>query len=324
MMPDVTASLSPVYLCCGEEPLLVIESADRIRSAAKAAGFGERIVLTASTPGFYWGQLLEFANERSFFSEKRLIDLRMPSGKPGVEGAKILNQYCNALPEDTILLVVTEALGWQERKAMWFKTLTQVGKLIEQKPPAREALPNWIQTRLAQVGLSTEVAGLQWIADHVEGNLIAAHQEIQKLAVLYPQGRLSLQDIRSALSNSARYTVDQLSDALLSGETKRYWQVLDGLRQEGEQLPLVLWRLAEDCRLVAAIRAAVQSGQSMDAAFKAARVFYERRARCQRWLSGRVPIASVIGQLALTDRQIKGLLPGNPWETLQRLPFLFT
>jgi len=315
-------TLSPVYLCCGDEPLLVLESVDRIRTTAKRAGFDERIILTAATPGFYWEQLLELANTGSFFSEKRIIELRVPNGKPGIEGAKILIRYCQNLPQDVILLVVMGTVGWQERKAAWFKTLTQTGQLIEQKPPDRQSLPGWIQLRMKQSGISAEPAGLQWIADHVEGNLLAAHQEIQKLAILYPAKRLSLDDIQSALSNSARYTVDQLSDALLSGNKQRYWQVLDGLNQEGEPLPLVLWRLAEDCRTVMIVRSFIKRGQSQDNAFKSARIFYERRTRCQRWLMKALPVDSLLCQLAEIDRQIKGLLPGDPWETLRRLPFV--
>lgn len=301
---------------------MVQESADQVRTWAKNAGFEERVVLQAGSSGFDWRMLPDIARETSFFSPRRLIDLRVPSGKPGTEGGKILVQFAKEPLEDTILLLTMGAIPWQERKTAWFKTVSEKGTLLETTPPDRAALPAWLKSRLSMAGLTASQDAVNWMADRVEGNLLAAHQEIQKLAMTASDEILSLEQMQSTLADSARFTAEQLSDALLTGESSRYWRILDGLKETDEPLPLLLWRLAEDCRTLARLKMAVRAGESVESACQSQRLFYDKRAKAKRWLSGPVLPSVVLTNLADIDRQIKGLLSGNPWETLQQLPFL--
>ena len=313
--------LQPVYVVYGDEPLLVIEAADAIRSAARRQGFDEREVLTA-LPGFNWSDLAHAAANMSLFGGRTLLDLRIPTGKPGREGSAALQDYCARPSPDALLLVTLPGLDWSEEKAAWLKALTEAGAAVKLVPPGLNDLPVWIGGRLARQQQRAGNEALRFIAERVEGNLLAAHQEILKLGLLHPAGELSLEQVRDAVLNVARYDLDGLREALLAGDVVRLTRTLDGLRQEGEAPPLVLWALTEEVRALAQIKVALQSGQSVDAAFKEARVWGARQGLLRRALQ-RVEVRASLAALrhaAQIDRLIKGLGGASDvWDEFLRL-----
>lgn len=315
--------LKPVYVLYGDDPLLVIEAADQIRQKAKAAGFDEREVLTALS-GFDWGQLLAAGNSMSLFGGRKLIDLRIPSGKPGREGSQALQAYCRHLSPDNLLLLTLPQLDWKEEKAVWLTSLGESGVIIKLISPPLGELPGWIAARLRRQQQKTSQEALVFMAERVEGNLLAAHQEIQKLALLYPPGELSVAQIRDAVLNVARYRLDDLRTALLSGELGRYARTLEGLRQEGEPLPLVLWAVGEEIRALAALRQTMDDGKTPENQYKTLKIWGQRqtaiRAALNR-LNGPL-LRAAMRQLFEADQSAKGVggdSRTNAWEILLRL-----
>ena len=269
--------LKPVYVVYGDEPLLVIEAADAIRAAARAKGFDEREVLTAMA-GFNWADLQHCAGNMSLFGGRTLIDLRIPTGKPGRDGSSALQDYCARPSPDALLLVTLPGLDWTEEKAVWLKALSEAGVAVKLIPPNLAELPSWLAGRLRRQQQTADSEGLRFIAERVEGNLLAAHQEILKLGLLYPVGALSLQQVKEAVLNVARYDLDGLREAMLAGDVARLTRTLDGLQQEGEAPPLVLWAMTEEIRALAQVKAAQAAGQPLDVAIKVARVWGGRQA----------------------------------------------
>lgn len=312
--------LKPVYVVYGDEPLLVIEAADAIRAAARRQGFDEREVLTALS-GFSWTQLTQAAGNMSLFGGRKLIDLRIPTGKPGRDGSAAIQDYCARPSPDALLLVTLPGLDWKEEKAAWLTALADAGAALKLVPPNLAELPAWIAGRLRRQQQSADPEGLRFIAERVEGNLLAAHQEIQKLGLLHPPGALDLQQIRDAVLNVARYDIDGLREALLVGDVARLTRTLDGLRQEGEAAPLVLWAMTEEVRAVAQIKRGQQEGQPLDVLLRDARVWGPRLAlmkrAVQRVAAGRASAALV--HAAGIDKMIKGAASGDVWNELLRL-----
>ena len=312
--------LKAVYVIYGDEPLLVIEAADAIRAAARRKGFDEREVLTAIA-GFNWNELHLATGNMSLFGGRQLIDLRIPTGKPGREGGKAIQDYCARPSPDALLLVTLPGLDWTEEKATWLKALTEAGVAVKLIPPNLAELPAWIAGRLRRQQQKAGNDALHFIAERVEGNLLAAHQEIQKLALLYPAGELSLQQIQEAVLNVARYDLDGLREALLSGDVARLTRTLDGLQQEGEAPPLVLWAMTEEVRALAQVKAGQKQGQPVDALLKEARVWGARQSLFKRALP-RVKEAAANAALedaARIDRMIKGIGGGDVWTEFLRL-----
>lgn len=312
--------LKPVYVVYGDEPLLVIEAADAIRAAARRQGFDEREVLTALS-GFSWTQLTQAAGNMSLFGGRKLIDLRIPTGKPGRDGSAAIQDYCARPSPDALLLVTLPGLDWKEEKAAWLTALADAGAALKLVPPNLAELPAWIAGRLRRQQQSADPEGLRFIAERVEGNLLAAHQEIQKLGLLHPPGALDLQQIRDAVLNVARYDIDGLREALLVGDVARLTRTLDGLRQEGEAAPLVLWAMTEEVRAVAQIKRGQQEGQPLDVLLRDARVWGPRLAlmkrAVQRVAAGRASAA--LAHAAGIDKMIKGAASGDVWNELLRL-----
>ena len=257
--------LAPLYVVHGDG-LLAIEAADLIRAAARAKGFAEREVLMV-TPSFKWDELFLAAGNLSLFGGDKVIDLRIPSGKPGRDGGEALGRYCAQLPAGIVTLVSLPELDWQAKKAAWFVKLANAGIVVECAAPDVTQLPGWIAARLRRQNQTAPRQALEFIATHVEGNLLAAHQEIQKLALLYPEGEVSLKDIEAAVLNVARYDIDALRDALRNRDVARCARTLDGLKAEGAALPLVLWALANEARQRAA-RAALLHAARIDRMIK--------------------------------------------------------
>ncbi len=312
--------LQPIYLVYGDEPLLVIEAADAIRAAARRHGFDEREVLTAIA-GFNWIDLYHAAGNLSLFGGRTLIDLRVPTGKPGREGSAALQEYCARPSPDSLLLVSMTGVDWREEKAAWMTALASAGVVVKLPPPGLAELPAWLAGRLGRQQQSAAAAGLRFIAERVEGNLLAAHQEILKLGVLYPAGTLSLQQIRDAVLNVARYDLDGLREALLAGDVARLTRTLDGLQQEGEAPPLVLWAITEEVRALAQIKAGLERRQPLEALLRDGRVWGARQALIRRALQR---IDGQRAQAALThaariDRMIKGLCSGDVWNEFRQL-----
>jgi DNA polymerase-3 subunit delta len=276
--------LAPLYVVHGDG-LLAIEAGDAIRAAARARGYSEREVLMV-TPAFRWDELFLAAGNLSLFGGNKLVDLRIPSGKPGRDGGEALGRYLTRLPEGVITLVSLPELDWQAKKAAWFLKLAEAGVAVECNAPPLAQLPDWIAQRLARQKQRAPRPALDFIAAHVEGNLLAAHQEIQKLALLYPEGELSLADVEGAVLNVARYDINALRDALRANDAARCARTLDGLRAEGAALPLILWAVANEAR--------------------------QRASRAALLHAARI------------DRMIKGVAAGDVWDELLQLALRLT
>ena len=313
--------LAPLWVLHGDEPLLVIEAADVIRAAARRQGYEERETLVVGQ-GFRWDSLTLAAGNLSLFGGARLIDLRIPGGKPGRDGGEALQRYVARLPAQTLTLITLPEIDWQTRKTGWFKAITEAGVTVELKAPEREQLPDWIARRLVAQNQSAAPDALAFIADHVEGNLLAAHQEIRKLGLLYGEGALSLDAVQDAVLNVARYDIDKLRAAVVEGEPARCARLLEGLRGEGAAPPLVLWALASEIRTLAALRAGQDDGQPLATLFKGERVFDERRRQALSQALTRLgagALAAALMHAARIDRIIKGLAPGDVWDEFLQL-----
>ena len=320
----------PLYTVWGDEPLLAQEAADAIRTAARAAGCGEREVHTVIGQHFDWSGLLGAAMAMSLFSARQLIELRIPSGKPGKEGSAALQRYCEALSDDVVTIVQLPRLDRTQQTSTWFMALDSAGVTVRVDPVDRKALPQWIAQRLAAQqqrvqGGETGQRTLAFFADRIEGNLLAAHQEIQKLGLLYPAGELGFEQIEAAVLNVARYDVFKLGEAVLAGQVARALRMLDGLRAEGEAAVLVHWTLAEDIRGLKRVKDAVAAGKPLPMALREARVWGAKERLFERVLPllTEHSVAQLLEAAHICDGLVKGLKhpgwPLDPWDGLKRL-----
>lgn len=309
--------LLPIYFISGDEPLQLGELADAIRKAAKQAGFENREILSAET-GFEWRQLAFAADSMSIFADKKIIDLRIPSGTPGAEGAKALSNYCDRLPEDTLLLITAGKVAGSSLKSKWLEALDKKGVVIQVWPLEGQDLLRWLEQRMYQRGLSTDTEGLRILASRIEGNLLAAAQEIEKLYVLYGTGKLSSQQIFDVVADSSRYDVFKLMDCVLVANVSRILKVLSGLRSEGIAPPIVLWALTRDARLLIKIKLALSQGQNKDLVFKNNQIWDKRKQLVSNALNrlSDHDLNEVLVLSAKADRQIKGQEEGDVWEIL--------
>jgi len=308
--------LAALYVLYGNEPLLVIEAADAIRAAARRHGFDERETLVVGQ-GFKWDALTLAAGNLSLFGGSKLIDLRIPNGKPGREGGDALQRYIKTLDAGMVTLITLPDLDYQTRKTAWFRAVSEAGITIELNAPERDRLPDWLATRLARQKQTAPPDALQFIADHVEGNLLAAHQELLKLGLLHAEGPLSLEDVQAAVLNVARYDIDKLRQALLEGDPARCTRLIEGLKAEGAAPPLVLWAIANEIRSLATLRAGQDAGQPLPALFKTERIFDEKRKRALQRALPHLSTAALRAALlhaAKVDRVIKGIADGDMWD----------
>jgi DNA polymerase III subunit delta len=322
--------LRPLYTVHGDEPLLAQEAADAIRAAARAAGYAERKVFSVSGNHFDWSAVLGAAQAMSLFAERQLIEIRIPSGKPGKDGSEALQRYCQHLSDDVLTLVQLPKLDFQQQKAAWFSALDAAGATVRVEPVDRKALPAWIAQRLSRQGqrVPSGEAGqrtLAFFADRVEGNLLAAHQELQKLALLYPQGELDAEQVQAAVLDVARFDVFKLGEAVLAGQVARALRMLDGLQAGGEAAVLVHWTLAEDIRALARVRAALDDGRPLPLALREARVWGLKEKLYERvvpLLAGH-QLQHLLQAASTCDGLVKGLRhpdwPADPWQGLRRL-----
>lgn len=310
---------APLYVIWGDEPLAMLETEDAIRAAALGAGF-ERSVFTVQGR-FDWSVIFGSADNLSLFAQQKLVEIRIPSGKPGVDGGNALGRYAHALPAETVTVISLPGLEWKQTQGKWFGALAQVGHVIQCREVAREQLPNWISRRLARNNQQAGREALEFLANRLEGNLLAARQEIDKLALLLPSGKLSLNDIKHAVTDVSRFEAADIQDALLAGDAGRCARILESLKQEGEAVPKVMWQIAATLRLLAKLKSAMQQGQHMQAAFKANRIWDKRQPLMQaalRRVSDAI-MTSALQDAARIDRQAKGLEGGDPWDDMLRL-----
>ncbi len=322
--------LKPIYTVYGDEPLLAQEAGDAIRAAARAAGYGERKVFSVSGAHFDWSGVLGAAQAMSLFADRQLIEIRIPSGKPGKDGSEALQRYCAQLGDEVLTLVQLPRLDFQQTKAAWFGALDAAGVTLRVEPVERKALPGWIAQRLARQDQRVPSGEpgqrtLAFFADRVEGNLLAAHQELQKLALLYPAGELSFEQVEAAVLDVARYDVFKLGEAVLAGQVARALRMLDGLRAEGESPVLVHWTLAEDIRALHRVRAAQADGRPLPLALREARVWGLKERLFERALPllADHQLEHLVEAASVCDGLVKGLRhpdwPADPWDGLRRL-----
>jgi DNA polymerase III subunit delta len=316
--------LAPLYVITSDEHLLALEAADKIRRTARTQGLSEREVLVVER-SFKWGELLAANQSQSLFGDRKLIELRIPTGKPGKDGGQALQEYVGTLNADNVTLIALPKLDWQTQKSAWVAALQQAAVYIDIPLVERAQLPNWIGVRLAAQKQSVDRPGIDFIADRVEGNLLAAHQEIQKLALLHPEGKLSFEQVQDAVLNVARYDVFKLNEAMLSGDVARLVRMIEGLKGEGEALPLVLWAMAEEIRTLLKIKAGAAQGKAIGMLLKEYRIWGPREKLMEPALR-RLKLStleSALQEAAQIDKMVKGLrakaFSGDAWDALLQL-----
>lgn len=317
--------LPPVFVVSGDEPLLSDEAAAVIRAALRRIGVTERQAFQVEG-GFDWGQWLAGFDSLSLFASRRLVELRLPSGKPGAEGARALEAWCTRPPADTWLLVLLPRLDRATQSAKWFAALEKTGVVVTPQPPSLAELPAWIGERLARLGLKADRATLAFLAERVEGNLLAAHQEVEKLALLLPPGPVGLDAVRAAVLDVARFEAGQLPETLLKGDGLRLLRILQGLKEEGESPLLALWVLTQELRTLYRLAQALRRGETLAQACSRLKVWDSRQpliAQALRRLD-----ADTLGRALLTaariDRAAKGLAREDAWDLLRRLALALT
>lgn len=332
LAPHLARGLRSLYVLHGDEPLLVQEAADLIRNKAREHGHTERSVHTVAGAHFDWSAAVAACSAMSLFADRQLIELRIPNGKPGKEGAVALVALVQALQDqDAVLgLITLPRLDRQTRNSAWFAALESGGVCVQIDSVERAALAQWIAQRLAAQGQRVAPGAqgqqaLSFFADRVEGNLLAAHQEIQKLGLLYPPGELTLEQVEAAVLNVARYDVFKLSEAVLAGQVLRVQRMIEGLRAEGESEVLVHWALSEDIRSLKRVKDAISEGRPIPVALRENRIWGLRERLFERVLpfmaSG--TLASLLEAAHKVDGVVKGLRqpdwPSDGWQALHRL-----
>jgi DNA polymerase-3 subunit delta len=319
LRPD--GSLASCYLVSGDEPLLVDEALDALRAAAREKGCTERDSHVVDRH-FDWDELTASLNTLSLFATGKLVELRLPTAAPGDAGSRALRELAARAPDGNVVVVITPALNRKSAESAWAQALSRAGEWLETRPPSLAALPAWIGRRLVAAGLRCDEEGAALLAARVEGNLLAARQEIDKLALVHPPGAaLSVDDIRSAVADGARFDVYQLADAALAGDADRAVRVLGGLRVEGTAAPLVLWALVRECLVLIDAGARTGRGEGPERALLAAGVWqsrvklYTQALRQQRGGS----LRRLLGAVTRADQVVKGARPGEPWNALLEL-----
>jgi DNA polymerase III subunit delta len=315
-------NVAPLYVLVGDEPLAQSECLDAIRQAARKAGADERSSFIVER-NFNWQQIQQFGQAMSLFSNLRILEIHIPSGKPGVDGGKALVELAtNAIP-DTTTIIVLPALEREAKNSAWFSALQNASTLIELNEIAPNQLPNWLAARLATQNQSTDAASLAFIANQVEGNLLAAHQEIQKLGLLYPAGEISAEAVRESVLNVSRFDAFQLGEAVLAGDAARTSRILQGLQDEGENPVAVMNPLMWVLRPLVRIKHAEARGENVMNAMTSARIYGERQNLVKRALArlSLRQLEAALQKLCDIDRTAKGVMHGDAWLELSRLCF---
>jgi len=314
--------LQALYVLAGDEPLAQRECLDAIRAAARAQGFEERTSLAVER-NFNWQQLQNYGQSISLFASRRLLELSIPSGKPGVNGGKALVALAAKSMPDTTVVIILPTLERDAKNSTWFNALETQAQTITLNEVDAANLPKWIANRLAQQGQHTGTQTLEFLAHQVEGNLLAANQEVQKLGLLYPQGELSDETVREAVLNVSRYDAFQLGEAVLQGDAERTVRILQGLQDEGENAVAVMNPLMWVLRPLVRIKQAEMRGENINNAMTSARIYGDRQALVKRALSrlSLRQLEAALQKLADIDRTAKGVMLGDAWLEISRLCF---
>jgi DNA polymerase-3 subunit delta len=306
--------LSPVYVISGDEPLQQGEAADLIRTSARNRGYSERKIMEAGAK-FDWLELTNESNTLSLFAEQRILDLRITNGKPGKDGGKALTTYCENPPENTLLLITMPKLEQKQAQSKWYKSLDKCGMIIQVWPVNEQRLLPWIEQRMRQKGLTPEPQTIQMLAERVEGNLLAATQEIEKLLMLHGPGIITAEQLTASVADSARFDVFDLIDAALQGKTLRCVRILEGLKNEGTAPAIVSWALSREIRQMAQIAHAASDGFPLSKVFADFRIWDKRkplisdglkRLSLQQW-------QSLLAQCLQADMAVKGQNRQDCW-----------
>lgn len=313
--------LLPVYLVSGDEPLLLQECCDQIRQKARAENCNEREIIEGGVSNFNWQDILHSASNMSLFADRKLIELRLPSGKPGAEGSKALCEYLDIASGDDVLLIVSGKIDKQSTNSKWYKALDKAGVTVQVWPVDAKNLPRWLQQRVRNAGMSIDDDALRLLCERMEGNLLAAVQEVEKLKLLAADSKITMQTVTEAVSDNARYNLFDMADNALKGNTSVSLRMLYGLRAEGTEPPVVLWALVREIRTLYEAQLDCDSGQSTQQALSSRRVWQNRMPLMQAALTrhNTHSLSLLLEQAARADGSIKGFADGKPWDNLSRL-----
>lgn len=313
----ISKTLYPVYMVSGDEPLQQMEALDAIRAFLREQDFCEREVLDVDAQ-FDWYRLSEEAASMSLFASRRIVELRLPSAKPGKQGGQALRDYLAQPPDDTVLLINAGKLDSNSKKAAWFKAVEQSGMVVQCWPVPLEKLGPWLAQRFLKRDMQAEADVLAYISQHVEGNLLAADQEIEKLCLLLSPGRVGYADVVEAISSQSRFTVFELADMMLKGEQARVLRIIAGLKAEGIALPVITWALARDIRLLVQVS---QNPSAMSMTLQRANVWSSRQALFKHCLSRHQPgvFKLMLKRMAYIDAASKGMVDANVWDEVESL-----
>lgn len=316
----LSRQLAPIYLVSGDEPLLVNEAADAIRGNARAQGFTER-ELNVVERGFDWQALLANSRALSLFAERKIIEIRMANAAPGEQGADAIISLATEGSPDNLVLVIAGKLDSRTQGSRWVSAIEKHGVLVQVWPVEGARLPAWIRERLSRHRLQADQTAAALLAERVEGNLLAAHQEVEKLALLLPPGPVTAETILEAVADSARFDVLQLGDAAMRGQAARAMRILEGLRGEDVEPPIVLWALNKDLQWIARAQHLMRNGQSADAAMNAIYVWRNRQPAMKVALSRLKPphVRALLLDAERVDRAIKGVVRTDAWLEFERL-----
>ena len=322
LQQHLNKTLSPIYVLVGDEPLGQSECLDAIRQAARKDGAEERTNFIIER-NFNWQSIQQFGQALSLFASKRMLEISIPNGKPGVEGGKALAVLAENIISDTTTIIILPTLAREVKKSIWFSKLQSAATVIELNDIAPTQLPQWIAKRLAQQNQSADNASLEFMAHQVEGNLLAAHQEIQKLGLLYPVGEISAEDIQAGVLNVSRYDAFKLGEAVLAGNPERTSRILQGLQDEGEQPVAVMNPLIWVLRPLVRVKRAQANGESINSAMTSARIYGNRQQQTKDALSrlSLPQLEAALQKLCDIDRIAKGIMVGDAWLELSRLCF---
>jgi DNA polymerase-3 subunit delta len=320
--PHLKQGLQPLYVLVGDEPLAQRESLDAIRTAARTQGFDERTSLIVERH-FNWQQIQTYGQSISLFASRRLLEINIPSGKPGLDGGKALQALASKTIPDTSVVIILPTLERDSKSSAWFTALEKQAVTITLNEIDAANLPQWIANRLAQQGQHTGAETLDFLAHQVEGNLLAANQEVQKLGLLYPQGELADATVREAVLNVSRYDAFQLGEAVLAGDTARTVRILQGLQDEGEQAVAVMNPLMWVLRPLVRIKQAEMRGENVMNAMTNARIYGDKQPLVKRALArlSLRQLEAALQKLADIDKTAKGVLLGDAWLEISRLCF---
>ncbi len=326
---SASSGLLPLYFISGDETLLSMESCDSIRSCARQLGYTERELFHLDTANASWSDIIQETNSLSLFSDRKIIEIRCKSNKLGKEGSEAIQEILAAPNPDNVIIITVPKLESAQNKSKWLKLIEKEGCHIQVWPIDRKQLPNWIAQRLQQHQLHADNDAINFLADSVEGNLLAAKQEIQKLALLLDDEQrstaINIDTMTNMVSSSSRYTVFNLCDKVLAGDLAASIRTLNGLKNEGTEATLVLWSLSKEIRTLLKISLASSKGTPVDQAMRSERVFQNRQRLVQTALQ-RIPAGKLNMMLRKArhiDQSIKGIKADSPWLLLEQLCIQF-